>query len=110
MTLDQNIRNQIVEKIKVANPDKIILFGSYATGDAKPDSDIDLMVIQDIDNGDFRKKRLEIRKLLRPIIFEQNVGFDVIVDSEKNVLYRINEIRDQFYSDILQNGIVIYGK
>ncbi|MFP4548989.1 MAG: nucleotidyltransferase domain-containing protein [Fidelibacterota bacterium] len=110
MILDQSIKTQIVEKIKVVNPEKIILFGSYAKGDAKPDSDIDIMVIQDINDRDIRKKRLEIRKLLRPIIFEKSVGFDVIVDSEENVMYRINEVRDQFYSDIHQNGIVIYDK
>jgi len=110
VTLDQSIKNQIVEKIKVIDPDKIILFGSYARGDAKPDSDIDIMVVHNIIESDMRKKRLEIRKLLRPIIFEKNVGFDIIVDSEENMLYRANEIQDQFYRDILENGIVIYGK
>ena len=36
---------QIVEKLKTLNPQKIILFGSYATGTADEQSDIDLLVV-----------------------------------------------------------------
>jgi predicted nucleotidyltransferase len=35
----------VVERLKAADPYKIVLFGSYAKGEAKPDSDIDLIVI-----------------------------------------------------------------
>jgi predicted nucleotidyltransferase len=39
---------RIVQRIVLAaQPDKIILFGSRARGDARPDSDIDILVIQD---------------------------------------------------------------
>ncbi len=31
------------------HPEKIILFGSHARGDAQPDSDVDLLVIMDSD-------------------------------------------------------------
>ena len=31
------------------NPDKIILFGSYASGNQNDDSDLDLLIIQDSD-------------------------------------------------------------
>lgn len=32
--------------VAAANPSKVILFGSYARGDATEDSDLDLMVIE----------------------------------------------------------------
>lgn len=38
--------NKIVEKLKPLNPEKIILFGSFAKGDARADSDIDLLIIK----------------------------------------------------------------
>lgn len=39
---------EVVDKIaKGFNPEKIILFGSYAMGNATDDSDLDLMVIQE---------------------------------------------------------------
>jgi len=42
--------SEIVNKIVIGyNPDKIILFGSYAYGNPKEDSDLDLFVIKDTD-------------------------------------------------------------
>ena len=35
--------------VAVADPEKVILFGSYARGDATEDSDVDLLVIMDHD-------------------------------------------------------------
>lgn len=45
------------------NPDKIILFGSYAVGQANEDSDLDLLVIKDTDLP-MHKRNIEIRKAL----------------------------------------------
>jgi uncharacterized protein len=40
--------SDIVRRIvETAQPEKIILFGSRARGDARPDSDIDILVIKD---------------------------------------------------------------
>jgi uncharacterized protein len=42
------ILSEIVRRIRlVANPQKVVLFGSRARGDHRPDSDIDLLVIED---------------------------------------------------------------
>ena len=42
--------DDIVERIAIKfNPDKIILFGSYAAGNPNNDSDIDLLIIKDTD-------------------------------------------------------------
>ncbi len=45
MTLDLNITNEIVERLKPLDPKKIILFGSLAYGVSDKDSDIDLYVV-----------------------------------------------------------------
>ncbi len=41
----EKIKPEIVERLKVLDPDKIILFGSYARGEAREDSDIDLFLL-----------------------------------------------------------------
>jgi len=41
------------------NPDKIILFGSFARGDAGPDSDADFLVVMPV-AGSRREKAIEI--------------------------------------------------
>lgn len=47
MTVPQDILDEIVRRIvEVAQPDRIILFGSAARGEMGPDSDLDLLVVK----------------------------------------------------------------
>jgi predicted nucleotidyltransferase len=60
------------------DPEKIILFGSHATGHARPDSDVDLLIIEREPFGPNRSRWEElqrIRKLLRPF----HVSKDILV-------------------------------
>ena len=55
MISEKTIQEAVERLVAAANPNKIILFGSYARGDATEDSDLDLMVIaHEVPNaGDF---------------------------------------------------------
>jgi predicted nucleotidyltransferase len=45
--IGKSVLNEIIRRIvDVAKPEKIILFGSAARGEMRPDSDIDLLVIK----------------------------------------------------------------
>jgi uncharacterized protein len=47
MGVDETLLNEIVRRVlSVARPDRIILFGSAATGQMTKDSDIDLLVVE----------------------------------------------------------------
>ena len=47
MAIDDTLIGEIVHRVlAVARPDKIILFGSAASGQMTKDSDIDLLVIE----------------------------------------------------------------
>ena len=46
--------------------------------------------------------------MLRNLIFEQHLGIDIVADSEQRVRERINNIKDQFYKEIMSKGKVIY--
>jgi predicted nucleotidyltransferase len=51
MILTDDIKKQIVTKLKPLNPLKIIIFGSYAYGNPTKDSDLDICVVEkDYDN------------------------------------------------------------
>jgi predicted nucleotidyltransferase len=41
----EKIKDEIIERLKPLDPDKVILFGSYAYGTPTEDSDIDLYVV-----------------------------------------------------------------
>ncbi|MDA8215729.1 MAG: nucleotidyltransferase domain-containing protein, partial [Nitrospiraceae bacterium] len=51
----EEIKDKIV---KTVSPEKIILFGSYATGEATEESDIDLVVIWDSDLNPHKRNLL----------------------------------------------------
>lgn len=62
--IDSRQIREIVNRIALNyNPEKIILFGSYANGLANEDSDIDLLVVKDTTEPKF-KRSIEIQRLL----------------------------------------------
>lgn len=66
------------------NPDQIILFGSYARGEAGTDSDVDLLVVVPL-NRDRRTVRLGIRRALSGIGLPKDV---VVVSPQEMERYR----------------------
>jgi uncharacterized protein len=65
MLIDNNTITNIVYRIATnTHPDKIFLFGSYATGQANEDSDIDLLIIKDTIEPR-HKRSIEIQRLLK---------------------------------------------
>jgi predicted nucleotidyltransferase len=106
----EELKPLIIERLKPLNPDKIILFGSYAYGDPTEDSDIDLFLLKDdLSIEDMRSYKLELQKKLFDIQKKYLLGIDVFVDSTQRMKARIKNVKDQFYDEILTKGIKIYG-
>ena len=87
--LPENIKNAIVKTLKSIDPDKVILFGSYAYGKPLRESDIDLLIIKDIPEDKVREIRIEAKKLLWQQFRNKSISFDVLVDSESRIKSRI---------------------
>jgi len=97
----------LVEELKKASPEKIILFGSCAYGTPDEESDIDLLIIKDIAPSELREFRVTLKLSLWNLIKNWNIPVDIIVDSQERINQRIVE-GDQFYKEILTKGNVIY--
>jgi predicted nucleotidyltransferase len=62
--ISQSKIDDIVNKIaQNYDPEKILLFGSYANGQANEDSDLDFIIIKNTDKPRYKRGR-EVRKLL----------------------------------------------
>lgn len=84
-------------------PNRILLFGSYARGDAQADSDIDLLVIED-EVPDRAREMVRLRRLLRPL----RVPADILVYSEEEVARWGNQPGSVLYW-ALREGKVVHG-
>jgi predicted nucleotidyltransferase len=72
-TIDKIVRTLV----EAARPTKVIMFGSYARGDAHDDSDLDLLIVEP-SVVSRRDEMVRLRRLLRPF----RAPVDVIVVSE----------------------------
>jgi predicted nucleotidyltransferase len=101
--LKENLYRIIIDLKEKYNPQKIILFGSYASGKVENSSDLDLLVIKDTKSKFFDRLR-EVTK-----ICNYNIGVDFLVYTpeeydeqlEKNVFFR---------EEIGTKGKVVYAK
>ena len=103
----EKLKPQIIEKLMPLNPDKIILFGSYAYGTPNEESDIDLFLLKDdLTIEKTREYQREAKKKLIDIILNnQTNGIDILSAPTEYIKKR----EDYFYKvDILQNGKVWY--
>jgi len=87
-TSTQKQIQEMVERIvRQFMPDKIILFGSHARGDAGPDSDVDLLIVMPV-AGSKRGKAVEIGVALHDI----RVPKDLIVVTPEEFEWRKDTI------------------
>lgn len=92
-----------VERIAQAlKPEKIILFGSYAYGNPTPDSDVDLLVIMEI-NKPRKEHVVDVSLLLYPRLFP----VDILVKTPEEIEESLKK-RDFFIREIVTKGQVLY--
>lgn len=83
--------------VNFLSPKMIVLYGSYAKGTAREDSDIDIAVIFDTLGEDFLEKSHQLFKLRR--------GIDSRIEP---VLIELDNDKSGFCEDILKTGKIIY--
>lgn len=101
--LTEEVLSRITAKI-VGNfqPEKVILFGSHAWGDPRTYSDVDILVVMDVE-GSLIRKEAEISKTARP----KYVPMDIIVRTPEQIQHRLR-IGDPFIHRIMKEGKVLY--
>jgi predicted nucleotidyltransferase len=82
-------------------PERILLFGSYAWGAPSPDSDVDLLVILPFE-GKTVAKSVEMRLKIKPPF-----PVDLLVRTPEKIHERL-ALGDPFIRSILEKGKVLY--
>jgi predicted nucleotidyltransferase len=87
------------------DPEQVYLFGSHGRGNARPDSDVDLMVVMPVGKNDKREKRIDIRVALHDI----PVAKDVFVVTPEE-LVRYQDVPGTLIQPALREGKLIYDR
>ena len=93
-----DLREQIVRAV---NPQKLILFGSYAYGLPNEDSDIDLLVIMPFE-GSAHQQAFEIRRRINSVM-----PMDLMVRTPEFVAQRL-AWGDSFMCEVVEQGKTLY--
>jgi|SRR6266545_2385517 len=99
MRLIRRFAREVAERF---NPEKIILFGSYAYGQPHTDSDVDILVVMPARNQIDQAVRISLE-------IDPPFPLDIIVRTPKNLRWRLEE-GDSFLREIVANGKVLYEK
>jgi uncharacterized protein len=94
----KSLCQQIVDNFQ---PEKVVLFGSYAYGTPTEDSDIDLLVIMPY-TGNELDQMVTVRRRLK-----STFPLDVLVKTSAQLKERI-EMEDFFIKEIIEKGTILY--
>ena len=99
---------QITEAIVAAvDPAGVLLFGSCARGTARPDSDVDLLIVEDRPFGPERSRLDEIGRIMRSLM-----GFLVPIDVllySRDEVERWRDSRFHIVGQALREGRMLHG-
>ncbi len=96
---------EIVRRIvAVANPDKVIVFGSRARGEHRPDSDVDLLVIKDSSEPRYKRARA-----LYGALADLPVEVDILVYTPQEIA-EWHGVDRAFVTMATREGVVLYDR
>ncbi|MFR7476686.1 nucleotidyltransferase family protein [Frisingicoccus sp.] len=99
--------SQQVKRILGNKLTKVILYGSYARGDYKANSDIDIMVLTTLTDEEIGKTETDIFNLAFDFLMEYGVDISVIVKNEEHFNYWLGAV--PFYDNVQREGVVLNG-
>ena len=96
-----------IKKIYGLYLQKIILYGSYARGDYKVDSDVDIMILLDISDIELKAYSQQLSYMTYDFNLDNDLDIKPIAKSETHFKKWIANY--PFYANINKEGVVLYG-
>ena len=103
------IMDEYIQKLKTIYKDalqSVILYGSYARGDEAESSDIDVLILVNIDEQSLRAKNEALVCMTYDFNMEHGTDIEPIAESVKTYHYWLGA--HPFYQNVRREGVVLY--
>ncbi len=108
-TMQNMIEQYICEIKKIYGPhlQKVILYGSYARGDFKTNSDVDIMILLDMGELDLKAYSQKLFYMTYDFNLDHDLEIKPIAKSEAHFKKWVENY--PFYANIHKEGVILYG-
>ena len=96
---------QGTRRILKSNLSRLIVYGSYARGDYKENSDIDVMILTPLSKEEIEKVENQIFDLAFDLELEFGIVINPVLENEAHYRYWLGAL--PFYDNVEKEGIVI---
>ena len=106
----ENLLKQYIAEIKNIydlHLQAVILYGSYARGDFRPDSDIDIMILLDITDLDLKEYGTKLSYMTFDFNLDHDLDIKPIAKNEEHFKKWLDNY--PFYANVNREGVVLYG-
>lgn len=86
---------------------KVILYGSYARGDFRADSDVDILILLDISDLESKEYSQKLSYMTYDFNLDHDLDIKPIAKSEEH--FKKWVLNYPFYANVHKEGVVLYG-
>ncbi len=102
--LPEKVQEVIQKIVEGYDPEKIIIFGSYARGDWTEDSDLDVLVVKETDERPFDRIGA-----VSGTCWPRKLPMDIVVKTPNELEYELHE-KQLFAREIMREGVVVHDR
>ena len=106
----KNLMEQYVEQVRQiygSHVQQIILYGSYARGDFRPDSDIDIMILLDMSDLELKAYSQSLSYMTYDFNLDNDLDIKPIAKSQEHFNKWVENY--PFYTNVHNEGVLLYG-